>query len=377
MSADLVFLAVDIANILCVLLLAAQVISAGRARAAVWLPVLLCVCAIAHFVLGRADYGYWISPAYRLEVGAWHPALNLLRNLSPGLVMILVHRLFVDRGRAPTWVLVAFGVQIFLEEPVRWLAPAVRDWPWLIDWAPTLLQTLFAGLALYWTLADWRGDLIESRRRWRLLVTVALLVNVVASSLLLRVAIPQDSVANYHTHLVLMAFNLCLTLLLVFVFSRPGVDGYLDPIRSKAPPPRPVGGIDGLARVNALMAVEHLYREPGLSLRQLADRARLPEYRLRRLVHEALGYRNFNAYLHAYRVREACGLLADPAQARTPILTIALDVGYQSLNTFNRGFRETIGTTPSEYRANPTAHQIPQSDPKNFRDSAISEIGEP
>jgi AraC-like DNA-binding protein len=36
---------------------------------------------------------------------------------------------------------------------------------------------------------------------------------------------------------------------------------------------------------------------------------------------------------------------------RIPILTIALSTGYQSINTFNRGFREIVNMTPSAYRA--------------------------
>jgi AraC-like DNA-binding protein len=34
----------------------------------------------------------------------------------------------------------------------------------------------------------------------------------------------------------------------------------------------------------------------------------------------------------------------------TPILTIALSVGYASINTFSRGFREVVGMTPSAWR---------------------------
>ena len=44
-------------------------------------------------------------------------------------------------------------------------------------------------------------------------------------------------------------------------------------------------------------------------------------------------------------------MLSDPDQARTPILTIALTVGYQSINTFNRAFREIMGETPSAFRS--------------------------
>lgn len=58
-------------------------------------------------------------------------------------------------------------------------------------------------------------------------------------------------------------------------------------------------------------------------------------------------------FLHAYRIAEARSLLADPEHRRTPILTIALSVGYSSVNTFNRGFREVMGMAPSDWRENP------------------------
>ncbi len=103
------------------------------------------------------------------------------------------------------------------------------------------------------------------------------------------------------------------------------------------------------------MADERLYRRPGLTLKALADKAGIPEYRLRKLIHERLGFANFNAFLHAWRIREACEQLRDPAQRRTPILTIALSVGYQSVNTFNRGFRDVIGMAPSTWRADENA----------------------
>ena len=43
-------------------------------------------------------------------------------------------------------------------------------------------------------------------------------------------------------------------------------------------------------------------------------------------------------------------LLADPAQVRKPVLTIALDLGYGSLGPFNRAFKLETGLTPTEYR---------------------------
>ena len=42
--------------------------------------------------------------------------------------------------------------------------------------------------------------------------------------------------------------------------------------------------------------------------------------------------------------------IADPAQEAVPILTIALDAGFQSLGPFNRAFKAETGLTPSEFR---------------------------
>ena len=106
-----------------------------------------------------------------------------------------------------------------------------------------------------------------------------------------------------------------------------------------------------LGRLMRLLEDEQVCQEPGLSLQGLADRVGLPVYRLRRLIHEELGYQNFNALLHDYRVKAACVQLSDPDLRRTPILTIALSVGYSSVNTFNRGFREIMQVTPSAYRS--------------------------
>jgi AraC-like DNA-binding protein len=95
---------------------------------------------------------------------------------------------------------------------------------------------------------------------------------------------------------------------------------------------------------------EKVYLTPGLTIASLAQGLAIPEYRLRALINKRLGYRNFNALLHEYRLRDACERLVDPARAHLPILTIALDVGYQSITPFNQAFREAMGCTPSAYR---------------------------
>ena len=95
-----------------------------------------------------------------------------------------------------------------------------------------------------------------------------------------------------------------------------------------------------------------VYREPGLSIAGLAAKLETPEHRLRALINQKLGHRNFSAFLNRHRITEAKERLADRDTVDLPVLTIAMDLGYNSLPTFNRAFRAETGTTPSDYRRN-------------------------
>jgi len=76
----------------------------------------------------------------------------------------------------------------------------------------------------------------------------------------------------------------------------------------------------------------------------------LPEHRLRRLINQGLGHRHFSAFLNAYRIADAKQALLDPHQAGVPVLSIAMDVGFQSIGPFNRAFKADTGLTPTEFR---------------------------
>lgn len=92
------------------------------------------------------------------------------------------------------------------------------------------------------------------------------------------------------------------------------------------------------------------YRTPGLSIAGLANQLDTPEHRLRALINQRMGYRNFSAFLNRHRIAEAREKLTDKDHVDLPVLTIAMDLGYNSLATFNRAFRSETGTTPSDYR---------------------------
>lgn len=176
-----------------------------------------------------------------------------------------------------------------------------------------MLQTLFAAIALYWTFATWRADLVERRRR-RLRPFTVLVVgaDILLSGLLTRVLIAPDGIAMYRAHVALATTHLVLFAFVLLQITEADLD-VVAPARAASPPPVPSVDDAALARLETLLQNDHAHREAGLTLARLAERVGLPEYRLRRLIHERLGFANFNAFLHSHRIADACRQLRDPA----------------------------------------------------------------
>ncbi len=115
-------------------------------------------------------------------------------------------------------------------------------------------------------------------------------------------------------------------------------------------------------RLRELLEKQHVYRDEGLSVADLAERMGTQEHRVRQLINSQLGFKNFNAFLHHYRVREAQRALADSGQRHRSVAEIAYEVGYASLGPFNRAFKELTGTTPTEFRASFEGRSLAESE---------------
>ncbi|AOY96538.1 AraC family transcriptional regulator [Cupriavidus sp. USMAA2-4] len=256
-----------------------------------------------------------------------------------------------------------------------------------------VLPGLFAVLTMIAAAKGWRGDLIEGRRRLRAFIVIAGVAYTLLQ-LAARLASPDgrlsDAGATLDTALLLCIVAplacsmLRMTATELFPSARamaPPEPGPLPapppppshtaadatPARPETPPPTPspaeaLAAGNGQANaadaaeqalVNALlrlMADEQAYRSEQLSVASLAARLAVPEYRLRRAINQRLGYRNFSAFVNGFRLREAQAALSDPALRALPVLTIALEAGFQSIGPFNRAFKAATGATPSEYR---------------------------
>ena len=92
------------------------------------------------------------------------------------------------------------------------------------------------------------------------------------------------------------------------------------------------------------------YLEPGLTIDGLAERVGSTAYRLRGLINQEMGHRHFSSYINAMRIAAVKQAFRDPKNEDVPILTIALDSGFNSISPFNRAFKAQEGLTPSEFR---------------------------
>ncbi len=358
---NLLYVAIDAVSVTLLVLLAAQLVRQAPDYLVALLVSVVLLGVISYIISSRDDYGVLVDEGYRLDLGALHPLFNILRNATGGAFMLLCHVIFRDTRAWPRTLIALWFVQIFLEEPIHWLlgnnpgSPTMQTL--LFEAAPAFLQTVFLGFSLYWMLSSHRADLVASRRRARILIIVVYSLQVVASLAVERVAFGFGWVPTpwqYPIHVALIALGLPLTVVLLMASMSPGTRFVLGGTQKSSPgdpiTPLPDPQVEDAARVRAAFEEEVIYRRPGLTVHDLAQHLALPEYRLRNLIHEHMGFRNFNALLHHYRVEEVCSALQDPAQNRTPVLTLALSAGYQSINPFNRAFRELKATTPTAYR---------------------------
>ncbi|MEO1042306.1 MAG: helix-turn-helix domain-containing protein [Pseudomonadota bacterium] len=104
------------------------------------------------------------------------------------------------------------------------------------------------------------------------------------------------------------------------------------------------------ARLHDLLVIKRGFLEADLKVADLAQRLRVPEYKVSHCVTRGFGFANFNQLLNHHRIEEAKQRLADRSQDDIPILTIALESGFGSVGPFNRAFKAQEGMTPGAFR---------------------------
>ena len=105
-----------------------------------------------------------------------------------------------------------------------------------------------------------------------------------------------------------------------------------------------------VAELKGVMTSQSLYKNPQLSLNELAEAISVKPYVLTQMLNKVVGS-SFNDFVNTYRVEEVKRLMADPTMAHYTLTAIAYEAGFNSKATFNRIFRKITGKTPGQVKA--------------------------
>lgn len=310
------------------------------------------------FCASVAAYVVNSSMALRSVVGGAQPAFHILSVGGVGAFWLLVRALFEDRPLSLASFIPFAGLTVL--GLVAMATPISSQQGFWV--AHNLLQVGLAAHAL-WTIGrGWKGDLIEARRRARgpLLAAVALFVVVLSG---FQIGESFGVSAEWYPLAGASALAVfCLGGAVLLLEMRGILFGISVAVAKVGSGDTGKSAADHaeIVRLTALMTSSRMWAQEGLTIGELAAKLGAPEHRLRRLINDHLGHRNFAAFINAHRIDEAKRLFADPDHARKTVSSVAFDLGFGSLGPFNRAFREVTGLSPTEWRKRALAQGSPE-----------------
>jgi AraC-like DNA-binding protein len=319
----------------------------GRIR---W-PLLLLAISLVGWMITEAE-PLWaaLGHSYILLIVAFPPAAFFWLFVRA----VFEERPVTARSLVPAAILLLSGVALFIA------GRTVQDVVWVVRNLFSASLMLHAGFIV---ARGWRDDLMEARRRLRSIVLTAAvaysLIEVAAAfAFRFRQAGPWPMIALGGLGGGTIFALICISFGVMSLQAAPAVFG-VSRRGEAAPDPRAeVADRLLLTKLDALMS-GGAWKAEGLTIVAVAATLETPEHRLRRLINQKLGHRNFADYLNGYRIAEARRRLADPAEVRATVASIAFDLGYGSLGPFNRAFRAATGSTPTEWRRHALAEASP------------------
>ena len=337
------------AAVLVLLTLAGLMLSSRRRDHTPWLGALVAAAVASFVVTSAGGASSW--------PGIWIYPLTAICVAKAAFFWLFARGLFADdfrvqpRHAAIIGITMVYGVwqQLLFNPQAR--HGLASDWERLAAAGFELWVLVLVLLALTEAHRGLNADLVERRRRMRILFVAGVSAYLAAAVLVQGYNLMLET----HTPGFLVIANLALVttagLAAIWNLVQMRTASWLDPEPA---------GVKGdeltplerriLTALGEQLDQRHVYREERLAIGTLAERLGTREQVLRRVINRGLGYRNFNDFLHAYRIREACERLRRSEDARLPVLSIALEVGYGSIGPFNRAFKARTGMTPTRFR---------------------------
>ena len=277
---------------------------------------------------------------------------------TPVFFWLLSRSLFDDGfalGKWTVWVILSVLVIFYCSFVINWLGAfgVSENTKTILGMVQQAISLLFVILAIIEASRNKESDLVISRLKFRNAFIIS------AAVLMMLTILAEVAFRGEEAPIWMELFQKMVIAGLTFYFAFRRLDfksGFFEEIQSVEKPKIKNEVDHQLAQqLIALVEGEKYYRTEGLTIRQLAEKLNVKEYKLRQTINQHLGFRNFNDFLNSYRIQEACDLLADPKRKDFTILEIAFEMGYNSLAPFNKAFKETTGMTPTEWRRKKSA----------------------
>ncbi|MEX0619316.1 MAG: helix-turn-helix transcriptional regulator [Pseudohongiellaceae bacterium] len=325
------------------------------------LMILFSICLIAYLLTTTSA----VSAMPLLEL-----LLLRLAIATPAVLWLIARELFVDTGETPrvAWWLMGYYLLVrALGVPFYSPESTYGDfWFLLIYVIPQVIMLGFSIHSIYIAFSGRGDDLIEERRRVRVpfVISMGALLAVIVGNGFFSFSDPMLDRLRFlsYSGLPVMLFSL-YTFLITFAFNltifRLHGDAFSlivqsEPTTGGEPPQvERVRRVDSklVDRILATIEKDRYYAEMGLTIGDLAERLSIQEYKLRKIINKQMHYRNFNQFLNYFRIRDACERLKGTDES---VANIAMEVGYASLSSFNKAFKDIQGVPPRTYRVDAT-----------------------
>ncbi|PCJ23695.1 MAG: hypothetical protein COA96_11110 [SAR86 cluster bacterium] len=316
-----------------------------------------------------------------IDYQAIHPILSFvaarLSSLIPGVIWLLAFHLFRDNQEGKQdavplyiWFLIAgyvgcrsLGVALFF---LNIVSNSVSFYAIFIL-APQLIMIGLATHAIYIGVAGFRADLVENRRKFRVVfvITASLFIVltriktwIIYNGILQGLSSDSISIPVLDQLIVVYALVFSFTFFLTSFRTSETLSGLLSKITPRVSIAdfnrKRISEGDKLLVQNIKQKMEQnrQYNEPGLTVVKFAKELGIHPHKLRRVISTYFNFSNFNQFLNFYRIQEAAQNLS---AASGPISTIAYDVGFSSISAFNAAFKAIHGVTPTNYRIQKTS----------------------
>lgn len=179
--------------------------------------------------------------------------------------------------------------------------------------------------------------------KWLLVIVGANIVIFISFAL----ALFAGRYSNYFSGSLIFSFLLYAVIFVLLYRKKPEELLHPAPARQPSQKVSDEFAVVALGKLEQAMTEQEIYKNPNLSLNELAKAVNISGHQLSQLLNDKVG-KNFTSYINEYRINKACTMMA--ANHPFSLEAIGYEVGFNSKSTFYAAFKKLKGTTPSLYK---------------------------